>query len=53
VSYHIYIDRTTGTWGLERDLVIAEVKESTIDNMETMSNSQLIKLASELEEINK
>jgi hypothetical protein len=49
-NYHVYIDRQTGTWGMERDLVTAEIPESQVDDMETMSDTQLIQLAYQWED---
>jgi hypothetical protein len=44
-TYHVYIDRQTGTWGIEGDLVTAEIPEELVNQMEEMSDSQLIQLA--------
>jgi hypothetical protein len=49
-NYHVYIDRQTGTWGMEGDLVTAEIPEETVNSMESMSDSQLIKLAYQWED---
>jgi hypothetical protein len=49
VNLTIFIDRETGTWGIAGDLVIAEVPESQVNAMETMSDSELIELAYSIE----
>jgi len=51
-THKIFIDRTTGTWGMANDLVIATLPENRVDDMETMSDSQLIEMAYRLEETN-
>jgi hypothetical protein len=50
-TYEIYIDRQTGTWGSASDLVIATLPEDQVDNLETMSDSEIIEVAYKLEEI--
>jgi hypothetical protein len=48
-SFRIFIDRQTGTWGMASDLVIATVPESQVNDMETMSDSEIIEVAYQLE----
>ena len=51
MTYEIYIDRQTGTWGMAHDLVIATVPEQTVNDLETMSDSSIIEVAYALEAI--
>lgn len=38
----IYIDRTTGTWGLASDLEILDATSIDLDALENMSDSEII-----------
>lgn len=46
----IYIDRSTGTWGIAHDLVVMDVPEEEANKLEEMSDSEIIERAYAWEE---